>query len=63
MGLREAALGLARFAWADFFWALDADVLLANPDVLQVQNKGLYINKSAGRVQFHNRLFIGNPCL
>jgi hypothetical protein len=39
MGLREAALGLARFAWADFFWALDADVLLSNPDVLQVRKQ------------------------
>jgi collagen beta-1,O-galactosyltransferase len=36
MGLREAALGLARFAWADFFWALDSDVLLSNADILQV---------------------------
>ena len=42
MRLREAALTLARFAWADFFWALDADVLLSNPDILQVGHVYIY---------------------
>jgi collagen beta-1,O-galactosyltransferase len=36
MHMRQAALQLARFAWADYFWALDADVLLSNADILQV---------------------------
>lgn len=66
MRLREAALNLARFAWADFFWALDADVLLSNPDILQdlvvknmtvvaplLTSTGLYSNFWAGMSETH----------
>ena len=42
MRMRQAALQLARFAWADFFWALDADVLISHPDLLQVPVLGGY---------------------
>jgi len=35
MNLRQQALTVARFSWADFFWSLDSDVLLTDLGVLQ----------------------------